>query len=264
MIASGKGAGLADPVQPHIQGPVLPGDKGTDLILPVHNQAGGHALDPTGGKTPADLLPQQRRKLIAHDPVQNPAGLLGVHQVIVDIPGMGNGFPNHLLGDLVEGHPAGLFIGQIQKLLQVPGDGFALPVRVRCQIHGIRIGRRFFQFLDQILFSGHGNVLGGKVVFQIYAHGALGQIPQMAHTGLHGIVRSQISSDGLSLGRRLYDHKVGWSCHELPPFQNFLRATRFPGLRSTIPLISSMVSAESTPPAGSVHCAIKSSTGSSP
>ena len=31
------------------------------------------------GKAPSDLFPQQRRQLITHDPVQDPASLLGIH-----------------------------------------------------------------------------------------------------------------------------------------------------------------------------------------
>ena len=57
-------------------------------------------------------------------------------------------------------------------------------------------------------------VLGSEAVFQIHAHGALGKIPQMAHTGLYHIVRPKIFSDRFRLGGRLHDHQIRRSCHE--------------------------------------------------
>ena len=105
------------PVQRHIKAPVFLWLEGPDLLLPVHHHPGGNALDTPGGKPSANLFPQQGRELIAHDPVQNPAGLLGIHQVIVDIPGMLDGVLDHLLGDLVEGDPVGLLLRELQELL---------------------------------------------------------------------------------------------------------------------------------------------------
>jgi hypothetical protein len=60
VIVGHKGAGLPDPIQRHIQRPVLLGNEGADLIFPVHHQTGGNTLDTAGGKTAADFLPQQR------------------------------------------------------------------------------------------------------------------------------------------------------------------------------------------------------------
>ena len=117
IIMGHKGAGLLQPVQRHIKAPVFLWLEGPDLLLPVHHHPGGNALDTSGGKPSANLFPQQGRELIAHDPVQNPAGLLGIHQVIVDIPGMLDGVLDHLLGDLVEGDPVGLLLRELQELL---------------------------------------------------------------------------------------------------------------------------------------------------
>ena len=33
-------------------------------------------------------------------------------------------------------------------------------------------------------------ILGHKTAFNIHAHGALGQVPQVTHTGFHGVLRS--------------------------------------------------------------------------
>ena len=209
----GEGARVgADSVQPGGQSPVLFGGEGANLLLPLGHQAGGHRLDPSGGQAPANLLPQQRGELVAHDAVQHPARLLGVHQVHVQLPGMGDGLIDHLLGDLVEGDPVGLVVGQAEQLLQMPGNGFALPVRVGGQIDGFALLGRLLQIADDVLFALDGLVVGQEALLHIHADLALGQVPDVAHGGLHLKPGAQIFSDGLGLGRRLHDDQIGF-CH---------------------------------------------------
>jgi hypothetical protein len=76
-----------------VQRPVLLGPEGLDLPVPVVHHAGGHRLDAARREAPADFLPQQGRELVAHDAVQDAAGLLGVHQVLVDVPGLADAAP---------------------------------------------------------------------------------------------------------------------------------------------------------------------------
>ena len=191
-----------DPVQGDLQGPILLGDKGPDLLLPLGHQTGGHRLDPAGGQAPADLLPQQGGELIAHNPVQNPPGLLGVHQVLVNLPGGGDALGDHLFGDLVEGHPAGLVIGELQQLLQMPGDGLPFPVRVGGQVDLFAVVRRVLELGDGLLLPLDGLVLGLKLPgLQVHPHLALGQVPDMPHGGQHLIGGPQIFSNGFRFGR---------------------------------------------------------------
>ena len=205
VIVGHKAAGLSLAVQGHVQGPILPGLECTDFIFPVHHHPGGHGLDTSGGKAPAHLLPKQRGELVADNPVQNPPGLLGIHQVIVDIPGVLDGLPHHPLGNFIKGDPVGLLVREIQQLLQMPGDGLPLPVRVRCQIDGLHPCGILLQFLDQLFLAPDRDVVRLKVMLQIHAHFALGQVPQMAHAGLYQIVRAQVFSNGLRLGGRLHN-----------------------------------------------------------
>ena len=196
------------PGQSGLDGPVLLGLEGPDLLLPLHHQAGGHRLHPSGGQAPADLPPQQRGELIAHDAVQNAPGLLGVDQVLVNGPGGGNGVVDHLFGDLVKGHPIGLVVRDAQQLLQVPGDGLSLPVRVGGQIDAAALFGRLLQVADHVLLALDGLIVGGKAALDVHAQLALGQVPHMAHGCLYFIARSQVFSNGLGLGRGLYDHQV--------------------------------------------------------
>ena len=200
-------------LQVYVQRPVLLGHEGRDLLLTLGHQPDRHRLHTAGGQAAADLLPQQGGELIAHDAVQHTAGLLGVHQILVDGAGVLDGLLHHLLGDLVERHAPGLVIRQVQQVLQMPADGLALAVRVGGQIHGLALVRRGLQVLDDILFALDGPVVGGKVTLHVHAQGALGQVTQVTHAGLDHIVRPQIFANGLGLGRGLHDDQVLLCCH---------------------------------------------------
>jgi hypothetical protein len=102
------------------------------------------------------------RELVAHDAVQHPAGLLGVHKVYVYVPGLLDALGDDFFGDLVEGHAAGLVVRQVQQLLQVPGDGLALAVRVGGEIHGVRRLRSLLQIGDNVGPVLDGMYLGSK------------------------------------------------------------------------------------------------------
>ena len=205
--------------QTGVQRPVLLRHEVGDLLLPLRHQTHGHGLDAACRQAPPDLLPQQRRELVAHDAVQHTPGLLGVHQILIDVTGMLDAVRHHLLGDLVERHAPGLLVRQLQQVLQMPADGLSLAVRVGGEVDGLApLGRRL-QILDDILFALDGLIVGGKVPVHIYAQRALGQVAQMAHAGLHLIIRPQILADGLGLGRGLHDHQIFCFCHSLsiPP-----------------------------------------------
>ena len=188
-----------------VQGPVFLGLKGPDLLLPLAHQPGGHRLDPSGGQAPADFFPQQRRELVAHDAVQDAAGLLGVHQVLVNGPRGGDGLVDHFFGDLIEGDPVSAVVGQLQKLLEVPGNGLPLPVRVGGQKDLVTLLGRLFQVGDDLLLPFDGLVVRYEAVLHIHADLAFGQVPDVTHGRLDLIIRSKVFADGLGLGRRFYN-----------------------------------------------------------
>ena len=107
---------------------------------------------------------------------------------------------HYLFRNFVKGHPLGLAVRQIQKLLQVPGNRLALPIRVGCEVDGFRLGGIRLQFLNQTLLAPHRNILGREIMLDIHAHFALGQIPQVAHTGLDGVAGAKILPDGFCFG----------------------------------------------------------------
>ena len=251
-VISGPEGDAAVVFQQGVQRPVLLGDEVLDLLLPVCHQTHGHRLHPACRQAPPDLFPQQGGQLIAHDAVQNTPGLLGVHQILIDLTGVVDALGDHLAGDLVEGDSLGFFVAEVQQVLQVPADGLTLTVRVGGQIYGVAGLGEFFQLIDKLLLTPDGAVVGLEVVLDIHAQLAFGQVTQMSHTGPDLVIRSQIFADGLGLGRGLHDHQISgcFFCHVLIlPFYNRIstvRTKRRAPCCVAYPSISNTVRADST------------------
>ncbi len=101
--------------------------------LPLDDHPGGHALDPPGGQPGHDLLPQDRRHLVAVEPVEDPPGLLGVDQAAVEV--RHSSTARSMAGRVISWKTIRLTGTRgRQHLEQVPGDRLALAVLVRGQI----------------------------------------------------------------------------------------------------------------------------------
>ena len=175
--------------------PVLFLDEGLDLALALHDEAQRHRLNATGGEATAHLVPQQGRHLVAHQAIEDAAGLLRIHQVAVDVAGVQEGVLNGLLGDFVEGDAADVGYGApflsllavnpvpAQFLRQVGGNRLAFAVRVRRQVDRFRRLRQLLQPGDDLLFAGNYLVFGRKLVVQIDPERLLGQILNVPERG---------------------------------------------------------------------------------
>ena len=85
--------------------PVRRRDEAHPLALALHHQARRHRLDAAGRQPLHHLLPQDGRHLVAVEPVENPSGLLGVDEILVDLAGLRERAFDRIAGDLVEHHP---------------------------------------------------------------------------------------------------------------------------------------------------------------
>ena len=150
VIAGDKAALLPGAVEMRIQIPVFFRLESPDLVFPVHDHADGNRLHAARGEPPAHLAPEERAELIADDAVQNAARLLRVHQILIDIARVGNALLHDLFRDLVKGNTAGLLVGDLQKLLEMPADRFALAVRVGGKIHRSGLFGTLFQLVDNV------------------------------------------------------------------------------------------------------------------
>ena len=81
----GERRAVAVVTQGRLERPVLAGGEGADLALPLHDHAHGDGLHAAGGQAAADLARQQRAERVADEAVDDPAGLLGVDEVLVDV-----------------------------------------------------------------------------------------------------------------------------------------------------------------------------------
>ena len=83
--------------------------EGHDFPLPVYDEAESDALHPAGRKLRLDFPPEDRREFETYEPVQDPAGLLGIHKVHVNVPRCLDCVENRILGDFVEYDSLGVF-----------------------------------------------------------------------------------------------------------------------------------------------------------
>ena len=68
--------------------PVLFGDEALDLALALADELERDRLHAAGGEAAADLVPQERADLVAHQPVEHAARLLRVDHLHVDLARM--------------------------------------------------------------------------------------------------------------------------------------------------------------------------------
>ncbi len=109
--------------------PVFGGLEGHALAFAVHDQAQRDRLHAAGGQSGGDLAPQHGRHLVAVEAVEDAAGLLGLHQLHVDLAGRLHGAHDALFGDLVEREALHGNLG-LEHLEQVPRDGLSLAVLI--------------------------------------------------------------------------------------------------------------------------------------
>ena len=186
------------------------------LALARDDDAGRDRLHASGGQLRRDLLPQHGADLVAVEPVQDAAGLLRVHQIVVQVARVLSGGPDGRLGDLVEHHPLD-WDARLEGLQQVPGDGLALAVAVCRQIQLVDVLEQVLQLGDGVLLVGADDVERFEVGIDIdaearprlglvlggHVRGGPGQVADVSPGGLDDVVGAQVASYFACLGRRL-------------------------------------------------------------
>ena len=196
----------------HIDGPVFLLQERADFALALDHQPQRHRLHPAGGKPAPDLVPQQRRDLVAHQPVQHAPGLLRIHQVDIHLPRHFEGFLHGLLGNLVEHHPVKTrTVLLVRKfLLEVIADGLALAVRVGRQVHLLHPSGGLFQIGNELLLPFDDLIPRLETVVDVHRQVSLGEILDVAERSFHYKFLTEILVDGLRLCRRLHDYESLW------------------------------------------------------
>ncbi|MNU66642.1 hypothetical protein D3C71_559620 [compost metagenome] len=216
LAVSGNQLGLelvtARGLQKRADIPVLFGNETLDLGFAVTDETQRNGLHTTGGTRAGQLAPQNRRQVETDEIVERTAGEIGVDQRHVDVARVRHGVQHRLLGDGVEDHALHRLVAEnallLQKIENVPGNGFAFAIRVGCEkeavggfyrigniLHALGGGAVDFPGHFEILVGQHRSVLGRK-------------IPHMAKGCKNLIARAKILVDRLGFGRRFYDDDI--------------------------------------------------------
>ena len=83
-----------------------------DFFGAFGQQADGYRLHTPGRKAGSNFAPQKRGKFVTHNAIQNTAGLLGVHKVVVNFARMGKRFLNSGGGNFVKENALVAFFGE--------------------------------------------------------------------------------------------------------------------------------------------------------
>ncbi len=193
--------------------PVLAGGEGADLPLALDDETHGNRLDPPGRQARAHLARDERAQGVPHQAVDDPACLLRIHEIAVDLARVSEGVADRRLGDLAERDPGQLVRREARRLRDVPGDRLALAIEVGRQEDPLGRSRRLLDRADVLarpLVGDH--VLGGEVVVHVHAELALPrvlrQVADVAVRGKHGVTRPEVAFDRPGLGGRLDDDEV--------------------------------------------------------
>ena len=150
------------------------------------------------------LFPQHGRELEAHQPVEDAARLLGVHQVHIDRAGFLDGFEDRPLGDFVEDDAFRPIDREPQHFGQVPCDGLSFAVFIGSEPHGLRL-REFRKLVHDLLLVARNLVDGLEAVVDIDSEVLLREVADVSEARFYDIVLAEELLDGLGLGRGLYD-----------------------------------------------------------
>ena len=208
--------------------PVRRGDELHPLALALDHEPRRDRLHATGGEARGDLHPEDGRDLVAVEPVEDPARLLRVDEVGVDLAGLAEGALDRILRDLVEHHPLDGNLG-VQDLEQVPGDRLALAVFVRREQELGGVLQLALELVDLLLLVGIDDVERLERVIDVDAEagprlllhrgrnvgGAIGKIADVADRRFHDVAVAEVPGNGLCLGRGLDDDETTFG-HAMP------------------------------------------------
>ncbi len=190
-----------------LDGPVFLRLERANLALALHDEPQRHRLDPARREPGLDGLPENGARLVAHQPVQHPARLLGINLGLVDITGRTKCFLDGVLGDLVEEDAPGGH-GNVQLGGYVPRNCLALAVRIGGEQDLTRRLGGFLDIAQRLGLALDGDVLGLEapaLLVDLDAKLARREIAQVSHRGLHCVASAQVLADGPRLGGRLHN-----------------------------------------------------------
>ncbi len=195
------------------------------LPFALHHDPGRHRLHTAGRQAPHDLLPQHGRDLVAVEPVEEAASLLGVDDLAIELGRVGDRPLDGLGGDLGEDDALHRDL-RVEHLEQVPGDGLSLAVLIGREYEFARVLHQRLQLADVVLLVRADDVERLEVVVGVDAEagplltlvglghigGIARQVADVADRRLDHVVAAQVLRELAGLGRGLDDDER--LCHE--------------------------------------------------
>ena len=202
--------------KPTVEIPVAGRDEGHPLTLALDDQPGGDALDPAHrGALPDLLAGGTGQRAVTIDAVEQTASLLRVDQPTIDVARVGHGLGDRLRGDLVEDHALDRHrVGRVEHLEQVPRDGLAFAILIRCEIELRGALHQLLQVADAIALVGADDVERLEVVVDLDAEDLPGLLVGLGHVGrsrrkvtnvAHRCLDHDIANDGARRVQELLD-----------------------------------------------------------
>ena len=199
--------------------PVPAGDEVEALPLALDDQPHRDALDAAGGQPLRDLAPEQRADRVPDQAIEDPARLLRLDEVEVELAGLLQRAPDRRLGDLVERHALDGHL-RLQHLDDVPADRLALAVLIRRDVDLVRPGERLLEAAHLGLVLRRDHVVGFVGVVDVDAEGeplgilagllgVRGEVAHVPHARHDAVAGAQEALDGAGLGGGLDDHEAG-------------------------------------------------------
>ena len=94
--------------------------------------------------------------------------MLGIDERHINFTGVGNSLFDGVGGDFAKRHAMhGSFLGDVDGLDDMPGNGFTFAVRVCCHIDGTRSASRTTQLRDDVFFVGHDDIGGSEIMVDV-------------------------------------------------------------------------------------------------
>ena len=164
-----------------VYSPIFNGYEIAYLLFSLYDHSRSDRLNASCGKSAADVLPEERRDLVAYYSIENSSCLLSVDKIHIYLSGLFYRALYSRLCDLVEGNSESLLHGNSEGCREVPGDSLSLTVRVGREEYLVcRLGF-LLDLLYKISLTPYVDVVCLKIILNVNAKAALGKI---AHVSL--------------------------------------------------------------------------------
>jgi hypothetical protein len=204
---------------PFLSRPVS-GSKSLPRASAHHAEPHRDALHAARRQPAGDPPPEQRRQLVAEQPIDDSPALLSPDEVVVDAARSAQGFVDRLVGDLVKDDPSHRDVG-LQQLDDMPADALAFAILIGREQQLVGSGQLPLELRQMLLLVPRDDVERLETAVDVDTEpcpgllleprrnlvGALRQVAYVAVAGLHLEVLAQDPGEGLGLGRRFDDYE---------------------------------------------------------